>query len=70
MTIQELFEGRLCKVTATCRTWLEFAGAGRVTNDLKSSIMVRAAEIKNIHECDGTLQVGACPAGKQSTDRR
>ena len=70
VTIQELFEGRLCKVTATCRTWLEFAGAGRVTNDLKTSIQVKASDIKNIYECDGALQVGACPAGKQGTDRR
>ena len=70
VTIQELFEGRLCKVTATCRTWLEISGLGKLTNDLKSSIMVKAADIKNIYECDGALQVGACPAGKQSTDRR
>ena len=70
VTIQELFEGRLCKVTATCRTWLEIAGLGKLTNDLKSSIMVKAAEIKNIYECGGTLQVGSCPAGKEGTDRR
>jgi hypothetical protein len=70
VSIEDLFAGRLCKVSATCRTWLEIAGLGRLTNDLKSSIMVKAAEIKNIYECGGTLQVGSCPADKESTDRR
>ena len=70
VTVEELFEGRLCKVSATCRTFLTIAGMGRVSNDLTSSIMVKASDIKNIYECDGGLQVGACPAGKQATDRR
>ena len=70
VTVEELFAGRLCKVSATCRTWLTIAGLGKLTNDLTTSIMVKAADIPNIYECDGGLQVGTCPAGKQATDRR
>ena len=66
----DLVAGRLCKVSATCRTWLTIAGLGRLSNDLTTWIQVKAADIPNIYECDGGLQVGACPAGKQATDRR
>ncbi|MCY4384410.1 MAG: hypothetical protein OXE44_14800 [Nitrospinae bacterium] len=70
VNIEDLFAGRLCKVSATCRTWLTIAGLGKLTNDLTTSIMVKAADIPNIYECDGGLKVGSCPSGKVSTDRR
>ncbi len=70
VSVADLLAGRLCKVTATCRTFLTIAGLGRLANDLTSSMMVKAADIRNIYECNGGLNVGACPAGRQSTDRR
>ena len=69
-TVDELFAGQQCKITATCRTFVTIAGLGRLANDLTTSVKVKPADIRHIRECSGILAVGACPAGMASTDRR
>lgn len=70
VSIEELLSGRICRVTATCRRFVTIAGLGRLANDLTTSLMIRAADVPNVRECDGALRVGSCPAGVTSTDRR
>ena len=70
VTVDELFSGRICDVTATCRRFITVAEFGRVAHDLTTSVKVRPDQVSSIRECDGSLRVGSCPAGVTGTDRR